>query len=279
MLQGRSVTWGPQVFLGDAAISCTYTGPNEINYVQAAHSILIHLTPDAGWQLAVDSDRKSSGIVAPGAIDVAPANSQVSGKWTGRMYGLRIDIDQARLERLASVELGSAEFELQPPEFGFVDKHLHTLALWTLKELNDGDSFSTETLDALVTLSYVHVLRNYSSLAGRPSPTGGLSPKVLRKVKDFIHANRTRSLTIEELASVALLSPTHFLRAFRQSTGQSPHQFVLAARLAHARELILTGDAPLSSIAMSAGFSSHSHMTAQMKRAWGITPSEMRRKR
>lgn len=279
MLRGRSATWGPQIILKDAAISCTRTGPNEISYIQNAHSLLIHLSLDSGWKLAVNSDRKYTSDILPGAIDLVPSNSQVLANWTGSMRGLRIDIDPKRLQRLAGAEFGNDSLEFQPPQFGFIDRHLHTLALWTLKELDIGDSLSPEALDALVTLSYTHVIRNYSSLRGRSIPNGGLSPTVLRKVKDYIQANNTKTPTIEELASVALLSPNHFIRAFKQSTGQSPHQFVLAARLANAKKLILTRDMSLNLIAISAGFSSHSHMTAQMKRLWGVTPSELRQKR
>ena len=277
MLQGRSISWGPQIALHDAAISCTRTGPNEINFNQKAHSLLIHLSSDSGWNLAVNTDRKHTGVVLPGAIDVVPSHSQVLANWAGTMHGLRIDIDPARLERLAGGEFNNGSFDFEPPQFGFIDKHLHTLALWILKELHDGDALSSELLDALITVSYIHVLRNYSSLIGRSTPSGGLAPSALRKVKDFIHSNKARTLKTEELATVVLLSPSHFVRAFKQSTGQTPHQFILAARLDEARKFILARDLPLNLIATAAGFSSHSHMTAKMKRAWGVTPSTLRR--
>lgn len=267
------------MILREAAISCTRTGPNEISYIQNAHSLLIHLSTDSRWRLAVNSDRKHTGVISPGSVDLVPSNSQVLADWAGMMHGLRIDINPAGLERFAGAEFGKGAFEFQPPQFGFIDKRLHTLALWMLKELGEGDALSPESLDALITVSYIHVLRNYSSLTGRPSPGGGLSPSALRKVRDFIHANKTRTLTTDELATIALLSPSHFVRAFKQSTGQSPHQFVLAARLSQARDLILARDLPLNVVAASVGFSSHSHMTAQMKRAWGFTPSELRRGR
>ncbi|KQY49475.1 hypothetical protein ASD46_24690 [Rhizobium sp. Root491] len=277
MLKGRSLSWGPQIVLNGAAVCYTRTGSNEINYIQNAHALVIHLSPDSGWNLAVNTDRKYTGAILPGAVDVIPCNSQVLGTWTGTIDGVRIDIDPMRLERLAGAELSNSSFELQPPQFGFIDKQLHTLALWMLKELDDGDALSPELLDALITVSYTHVLRNYSTLTGRKIPSGGLSPLALRKVRDFIHANKTRTLTTEELATVAALSPSHFIRAFKHSTGQTPHQYILNARLDEARKLILGRDLPLNQIATAVGFSSHSHMTSQMKRAWGITPSELRR--
>jgi len=278
MLNGRLKAWGPQVFLEGAAVSWTRTGPNEIYYTQNAHSLLIHLNPDSGWQLAVNSARKRHGLVLAGAIDIIPSNNQLSANWNGTMQGLRVDIDPTRLRHLAGMELDYESFELQPPEFGFIDKRVHALALWIQQELRNGQAFSAEAVDAFVTLSAIHLLRSYSSLAGKPTASGGLPPSTLRRVKDFIWENSATSCAIEQLSSLAGLSPSHFLRAFKQSTGQAPHQFVMATRLAQARRLILADDMPLSLIATQTGFSSHSHMTAQMKRAWGTTPSQIRRK-
>jgi len=280
MLSGRSESWGPQIFIDDAAVSCTQTGPNEINYTQKAYSVLVHLTPGSNWRLAVNGDRKPTADVLPGAIDIITSFNQASAIWTGEMCGLRVDIDPDRFHRLAGLELGNESITLHPPEFGFVDRQLHSLAIWMQRELQCTENFSNEMLDAFVTAYSIHVLRHYSSLAqNRTTARGGLTPAVLRRVKDFIYANRTQCMTVEKLASVTNLSPSHFIRTFKQTTGQSPYQFVMDARLNYARELILKGELSFSMIAITAGFSSHSHMTAQMKRAWQITPSQLRMSR
>ncbi|WP_447410686.1 helix-turn-helix transcriptional regulator, partial [Clostridium perfringens] len=83
----------------------------------------------------------------------------------------------------------------------------------------------------------------------------------------------------ERLASITQLSPSHFLRAFKQTTGQTPYQYVIAARLAYARNLIINTDTTLGLIAKAAGFSSNSHMSATMQRIWNTTPSEIRKER
>lgn len=277
MLQGRSESWGPQAFLDGAAIANTHTGPNEIGFVHLAHTFVVHLGAMSQWEVAINSDRKTTARTIPGSIDIAPTNSDVYARWVKTKNSLRVDISAERLQRLAGREFDKDVFELRSPECGFVDKNALTLALLMQRELETGDAYSPEAMDALVTICATHLLRNYSSLSDWSFPKGGLTPLRLNRVKDFVHANVARTLTTEEMAGVAGLSPSHFTRVFRQTTGQSPHQFVVDARLCRARALIISHDEPFTSIAKSAGFSSHSHMTAQMRRYWGLTPSEIRK--
>lgn len=277
MLEGRLEGWGPQAFLDGAAIANTRTGPNEIGFVHPAHTFVVHLGALPQWEVAINTDRKITGRTVPGSIDIAPTNSDVYARWTKAKNSLRVDISAERLRRVARIEFDNDAFELQTPHFGFVDKKALTLALLMQQELETGDPYSPETMEALVTICATHLLRNYSSLSDRSFSKAGLSPLQLNRVKGFIRANVARALTIEEMAGVTGLSPSHFSRSFKQSTGQPPHQFVVDARLSHARSLIIRSDEPFTSIARSAGFSSHSHMTAQMKQYWGITPSDIRK--
>lgn len=265
------------MFLDDAGVCYTRTGPNNVSYNQNAYVFVLHLTADSKWRRAVNSDQMSSADVLPGAIDIIPSFSQLSATWSGEMCGVRVDIDPVRFHRLAGLELENDSFTLHPPKFGYVDRQLHSLAIWMQRELECAENFSKEMLDAFITAYSIHVLRHYSSNARRRTTSrGGIIPAALRKVKDYVSANLTQSITVEQLASVANLSPSHFIRTFKQTTGQSPYQFVMCARLIYARHLILEGNLPFSMIALTAGFSSHSHMTAQMKRAWQITPSQLR---
>src|SRR6516162_3466955 len=67
---------------------------------------------------------------------------------------------------------------------------------------------------------------------------GGLSPTRLRTVKELVHARLEDELTLTEMAQAAELSPSHFSRMFRKSTGETPHQFVLRQRIERAQEML-----------------------------------------
>ena len=69
----------------------------------------------------------------------------------------------------------------------------------------------------------------------------------------------------------------HFARAFKETLGRAPHQYLLALRLARARRLIETSNASLSDIAQRSGFADQAHLTRLFKRAFGTTPGALAR--
>ena len=104
---------------------------------------------------------------------------------------------------------------------------------------------------------------------------GGLSPKTLRRVQDHIAANLGQKITNQALAQVANLSPSHFARAFKDSQGVAPHQYILECRVKRAQEL-LAADLSLSEIAFEVGFSDQSHLTRWFREFVGVTPGSYR---
>jgi AraC family transcriptional regulator len=90
----------------------------------------------------------------------------------------------------------------------------------------------------------------------RPSPRiyrGGLTPARLRNVVELVHAEMEGDLSLEELADAAGLSITHFSQMFRQSTGQSPHQFVLHRKVERAKELLRAAETRVLDVLWPAG--------------------------
>jgi AraC family transcriptional regulator len=106
---------------------------------------------------------------------------------------------------------------------------------------------------------------------------GGLSRRVLRAACDRIEAGIEDGVSLDELALEANLSRSHFARAFRQTTGLSPHRYLTARRLARARELLRDENLPLADVALGCGFSSQAHFTETFRRAAGVTPAAFRR--
>jgi AraC family transcriptional regulator len=115
--------------------------------------------------------------------------------------------------------------------------------------------------------------------ARKPRQRGGLSPAALRRVQLFVEANLGRTIRIADLAVRAGLSPHHFGRAFRVSTGITPHAFIEQRRIARARSLIDKTTTSLARIAAETGFASQSHLTTAFRRATGLTPAVFRRGR
>ncbi|AYO56003.1 helix-turn-helix domain-containing protein [Acinetobacter wuhouensis] len=104
-----------------------------------------------------------------------------------------------------------------------------------------------------------------------------LAPHILRTVLEWIEQHLHLSISIADLAHQANLSEYHFAHMFKQSTGQSPHQYVLHTRLKKAHELILNSHLELIEIALSCGFSSASHFSTRFKQHFGYIPSQLRK--
>jgi AraC family transcriptional regulator len=124
----------------------------------------------------------------------------------------------------------------------------------------------------------VHLLRSYGSPQRSPIPhRGGLAPRQMRRVLDYIDAQLTAELGLSELAAIAGLSTHHFVEAFKISVGKPPHQYVMERRVQRALELLRHREGTIAEIAEAAGFSSQSHLTANCCRATGLTPGRFRR--
>jgi AraC family transcriptional regulator len=96
-------------------------------------------------------------------------------------------------------------------------------------------------------------------------------------VLDMIEDRLSGRPSLTELAALLDVSTRYFCRAFRASTGLSPHQFVLRRRVERARGLIEQGELSLSETAIAAGFSDHSQMATTFRKLLHVRPSHFRR--
>ena len=97
-------------------------------------------------------------------------------------------------------------------------------------------------------------------------------PRPVRRAIEYIHANLSEEVRLEDLAGAARLSIFHFARMFRQVTGVAPHRYLMRARVQKVKALLRQGDLCLAAIADEAGFSDQSHMSRIFKRLVGVTP-------
>jgi AraC family transcriptional regulator len=108
---------------------------------------------------------------------------------------------------------------------------------------------------------------------------GGLAPWQIRKVTSHVEAHLDRPIRNEDLAALVRLNPSHFGRAFRNSFGEPPHEYVIRRRVERAQGLMLSTDASLSEIALDCGLADQSHLTRLFRRIAGESPSAWRRAR
>lgn len=109
-------------------------------------------------------------------------------------------------------------------------------------------------------------------------PRGGGRGSV-EPVKEAIGVEPERAWTLAELARIAGVSPWHLAHVFREEVGLPVYSYVLRQRLARALDVVLETDTDITTIALDAGFGSHSHFTLRFRTLFGVTPAALRRER
>lgn len=108
---------------------------------------------------------------------------------------------------------------------------------------------------------------------------GGLAPWQMRQVTTHIDVQLGSSITTDDLARIARLSPCHFSRAFRESFGDSPHKYVMRRRVERAQGLMLATDLALGQIAVECGLADQAHLCKLFLKIVGESPGMWRRAR
>jgi AraC family transcriptional regulator len=108
---------------------------------------------------------------------------------------------------------------------------------------------------------------------------GGLAPWQIRRVSAHIEEHLSATIHCEDLARLVRLSPSHFMRAFRDSFGCPPHAYLMKRRVECAQGLMLTTDTALGQIALECGLADQSHLSRLFQQFLGETPAAWRRAR
>ena len=132
--------------------------------------------------------------------------------------------------------------------------------------------------EALAEALAVHFLRRYTAAQpARCEVSGGLAPYKLRRVLAYIQTHLEEKLSLEQLATVAQLSPAHFARLFKHATGWAPHQYASRCRIEHAKRLLAETDMSLIDISAQVGCTDPSHFAALFRRHVAMAPNAYRR--
>jgi AraC family transcriptional regulator len=121
----------------------------------------------------------------------------------------------------------------------------------------------------------LHVASAYGAIKPA-SACAGLSRPRLERVLHLIDERLAFALPVSELADAVHLSPFHFSRMFRVSTGRSPHEWIMLKRMACAKALLAGTRMPLPEVARASGYRTHSHFSGMFHAVVGMTPGQYR---
>jgi len=239
------------------------------------------MTYPAGSQRLERRTGKSAAITTarPGVVTVIPAGSTSRWDIHQPMHVVQLYLPHRTLERVAD-EAGTAA----PPDL--LERTGHPDLITSRLLLSAADVLEgSQALDALFRQQLTDLLATRLLAAHTGSPTtfqptmGGLSPKVLLRAIERLRSESDADVSLAALASEAGLSRFHFCRAFKESTGLSPHAWLRQHRLEQAMNMLRDTDDSVVSVAAALGYASQTAFAAAFRKLTGETPSDWRRRR
>ncbi len=209
----------------------------------------------------------------PGNIGIYPAEIDYSLRWERESEFLLLGVDPTLLAQTATEILGKDTIELMPL-LATPDPLIHSMALALKAELESSQIGGRLYVETIAQALAIHLLRNYSvdRQAIAHPPSHGLPKHKLQQATDYINDSLDQDVSLSDLATLVQMSPFHFARLFKESTGLPPHQFVIRCRVERAKELLLHSPLGIADIAAEVGFANQSHLTRHFKRIVGLTP-------
>jgi AraC family transcriptional regulator len=260
---------GPAVFVhaqGDVAM---HEGAFAAGQVLPCH---VHAAPVVSLVLEGAGQEEVGGRTRPVAtqdILVTPSYAPHGYRFGTRGRWFNVQLSDAWLARVVD---GGPRF----PDVAQVVRS-RSAAAWASRvrtEVRERDATSKLAIDGALLLMVADLVRQHADGARR-------QPRWLRTIEDALESSLESAVagppSVEELAAIAGVHPTHLLRTFRRHHGATISNYVRHRRVERARAAVAKGEQSLSVIALDAGFADQSHFTRVFRQAFGETPGQYAR--
>ncbi len=271
----------PSLERGHLAVRRYAGTPSEMNQPALFENVIcIHLGGGKEvrrWQ----NGRMDVHNVELGALTIMPAYR--SNRWLtrGPVDFAHIALDQQLVARIAQEEFDAdAATCALIDRVGFRDAYLENLFMALLGAVEGKALTGRLYPESLLVVMVTALLERHSSLSRSsvaPVVTGqlrrgGLTPSRLRRIVDHMQDNLKSDMALGELTALTGLSRAQFFRAFKQTTGATPHRYLTDLRLDTAKAMLEGRDVMIDDVAAAVGMPDRAHFTALFRRRFGVTP-------
>jgi AraC family transcriptional regulator len=197
--------------------------------------------------------------------------------WRGPTQRLAVAIHPNLLTSALDETSHESDIELLE-HWDLIDPHISALLLEMKADLNEGSPAGSLYGESLANALAVYLLKRYAVLRQTPiAYKRGLPGYRLKRVLNYIGDNLAENLSLSQLGAVAGMSPHYFSELFKQSTGSTPHRYVLMQRIERAKQHLRHSKLSIIDIGLESGFQNPSHFARVFKKCVGIAPSGFQR--
>lgn len=212
--------------------------------------------------------------VSPGQLFLAPPFTATQNEFHGTAKGVVLALDYARVSALLqdvalTPEKGLRELYIRPLSDDFIRTAVNQLIAAVRSPGHANSLFADAAILAILATLAMHAEKR-GVKAKR-----GLADWQLRRVTEKLES--MQDISLADLAAAANLSPFHFARAFKQTTGLPPHHYQLMRRMECAKDLLSNTRLSVTEVALGVGYGSSQTLARVFRKEVGASPIEYRR--
>ncbi|MCJ2091057.1 AraC family transcriptional regulator [Methylobacterium sp. J-072] len=231
--------------------------------------------PHEHWN---DGQPKQAAFSPRGCLHIADLNAQPSALLREPLDSLNLELPRAALDDLAE-DIGVPRLSnlAVPDPWQTPDPQLTQLQPLIVSALAEAGTVGPLFSGQLLLAAATHLAEAYGGLRRTIIRTGGLAPWQERRAREMIASALGSEISLAQIAAECCLSMSHFCKAFKVSTGLTPHGWLQQCRLDRARHLLQQSTHSLAEVAVLCGFADQSHFSRIFHRKTGMTPGRWRR--
>ena len=214
---------------------------------------------------------RASALV--GAVTVIDPAERTIFTVDGEARVLQLSVSLRLIEEAADARVGAIR-----PLFNEHDSGIERSAMGALNALRMDDRQSDLLLHSVA--CRLAAILGQPAGGTPPSRRGGVTSTAFRRIDDLVRARLDEPMpstpSLVELAQAAGVSKHHFIKAFRETVGETPYAWVMRQRIERARTLLTQPNETVSDVAFRTGFSSTAHFVASFRQRLGVTPGTFR---
>lgn len=243
----------------------------------AVYSVLLQLREQTDRELFLDGKCIHRGSYAARTTSIVNHLEKPCANLRSAFDNLIFIVPQSALNEIADERGVARVSQLYCPPGGILDETVWHLGNALLPALERPHEVSTIYAEQIMLAVNTYFAQAFGGLHLTRPRQGTLAPWQLRRATEAMATQGDADLSLKELASACGLSVSYFVRAFKATTGDPPHRWIMRHRVERSKSLLCDSHTPLAEIAVICGFADQSHFTRVFRTFVGVSPAAWRR--